>query len=212
MHDIDLGGESESFEAMGEEESFAEAQLDEAEETELAAELLSVGSEAELDQFFGDLLKKVGSAVGSVIKPGGINLLSTTLKGLALKALPQLGSAIGGMVGGPTGGRIGGALASQAGRAFGLELEGLSTEEAEYETARHFCRFATDAVKNYMEKKPAGNPVAATRAALLDAAKRHAPGLVSTLREANGSAHQMAAGTQSGRWVRRGNKLIVIGA
>lgn len=211
MHDIDLGGEMESYETMGEEEAYGEAQLDEAEETELAAELLSVGSEAELEQFFGDLLKKVGSAVGSVIKPANVKLLTNTLKGLAKKALPQVGSALGSMIGGPAGGRIGGALASQAGRAFGLELEGLSTEEAEYETAKHFCRFAADAMKNFIQKKPGTNPVTATRAALVDAAKRHAPGLVSTLR-AGGGAHELGQAAQSGRWVRRGNKLIVIGA
>ena len=212
MHDIDLGGEAESFEAAGEEESFAEMQLDEAEETEMAAELLSVGSEAELEQFFGDLVKKVGSAIGSVVKPAGINFLTRTLKGLAKKALPQVGAAIGGLIGGPSGGRVGGALASQAGRAFGLELEGLSPEEAEYEMARQFCRFAADAAKNLVQKPSAANPAQAARSALVEAAKRHAPGLVPTLRTANGHAVEAAAGAQSGRWVRRGNKLIVIGA
>lgn len=212
MHDIDLGGEMESYETMGEEESFGEAQLEEADETELTAELLSVGSEAELDQFFGDLLKKVGSAVGSAIKPGHVQALTNALKGVAKRALPQIGSAIGGMIGGPTGGRIGGTLASQAGRAFGLELEGLSSEEAEYETARHFCRFAADAVKNYVQKKPGANPVAAARGALVEAAKRHAPGLVPMVRGGNGGAAELTTGSQSGRWVRRGNKLIVFGA
>ena len=35
---------------------------------ELAAELLGVASEAELDRFLGDLIKKAGRAVGQFVK------------------------------------------------------------------------------------------------------------------------------------------------
>ena len=71
--------ESVGYEAEGE---FAGefGQLSEEEEVELALELLSVSSEAELDQFLGKLMKgawkgikKVGAVVGKVAKPlGGV--------------------------------------------------------------------------------------------------------------------------------------------
>ncbi|MGH8614456.1 MAG: hypothetical protein ACREYF_21155 [Gammaproteobacteria bacterium] len=42
--------------------------FDEATEMELASELLAVSDEAELDQFLGSLIKKVGGAVGKFVK------------------------------------------------------------------------------------------------------------------------------------------------
>jgi hypothetical protein len=132
---------------------------------------------------------------------------------VAKQALPQLGSAIGGMFGGATGSKIGGTLASQAGKMFGLELEGLSSEDREFEVARHFIRFASDATKRFLTKGPSANPVGAARSALMTAAKRHAPGLISVLRQPNGYGQEAHAetGAQSGRWMRRGTKLILFG-
>ena len=46
------------------------------------------------------------------------------------------GSALGGMVGGPLGAQLGGSLANMAGSALGLELEGLSNEDREFEAAK----------------------------------------------------------------------------
>src|SRR5262245_38518472 len=111
MHDIDRTTtefelESDSFETEagefefgdetefeGHEASEMESPFNDLQEMELAAELLSVQSEEELEQFLGNLfkkvwkgLKKVGSFVGRVAKPlGGI------LKGIAKKALPVVG-------------------------------------------------------------------------------------------------------------------------
>lgn len=218
MHDLDIGGsELETYEGQPEqaEEAYAEESLGETDEMELAGELLSVGSEAELEQFLGDLVKSVGRAVG---KLSGIPIppaLTTALKGVAKKALPQLGSAIGGMFGGATGGKIGGQVASQAGKMFGLELEGLSSEDREFEVARHFIRFASDAAKSFLKKGAGSNPVSAARGALLTAARRRAPGLITALRQADDhlrEGEEAEAGGQSGRWVRRGKKLILFGA
>jgi len=78
MHDIDRtqlemtpemeGYEFEQFEAeqfgMGE----TGAVFNEVEEMELASELLGVSNEQELDRFLGDLIKKVGHAVGQVVR------------------------------------------------------------------------------------------------------------------------------------------------
>ena len=74
--------------------------LNEVEELELAAELLSISSEEELDQFLGKLfkrvwkgVKKVGRFVGKVASP-----LGKVLKGIAKKALPFVGGALGSFI------------------------------------------------------------------------------------------------------------------
>src|SRR5215475_2084865 len=56
----------QEFETYG--EYSQEGPFSEAEEMELAAELLTVSSEAELDQFLGNLFKKASRAVGGLIK------------------------------------------------------------------------------------------------------------------------------------------------
>jgi hypothetical protein len=70
------------------------------------------------------------------------------LKPLAKAALSIEGRALGTFVGGPVGGK----LASAAGRMFGLELEGLSAEDREFEVARRFVRFASATTKNALER------------------------------------------------------------
>ena len=62
-------------------------------------------------------------------------------------------------------------------------------------------RFAGDTVKNAVAQ-PQANPVAAAGAGAQQAAQVHAPGLLGS-----GSP----GGASSGRWVRRGGKIIVMG-
>ena len=96
---------------------------------ELAAELLGVANEQELDRFLGSLIQKAGRAVGQFVKSPTGQALGGILKGAAKQALPVVGSALGGYLGGEKGAQMGGQLASAAGRVFGLELEGLSPED-----------------------------------------------------------------------------------
>jgi hypothetical protein len=116
--------EFETYESAGEAEADNEynkqGTFSEAEEMELAAELLSVSNEAELEQFLGSLFKKAGAFVSSALGKD----LTHRLKGLAKKALPMLGSAIGNSFAPGVGGVVGGGLASSLGGALGLELEG----------------------------------------------------------------------------------------
>src|SRR5262245_22715865 len=105
-------------------ESALESPFTETEEMELAAELLKITSEAEMDQFIGKLfkgawrgLKKVGSAIGKVARP-----LGKALKGLAKVALPIAGKVAGGFFGGPLGGAIGGKLGSIVSKALEMEF------------------------------------------------------------------------------------------
>jgi hypothetical protein len=191
----------ESFEYDFEAENSESGVFNESEEMELAAELLEVRDEAELEQFLGDLIKKAGSAIGKVVKSPIGQAIGGVLKTAAKKALPLAGTALGGMFGGPLGAQLGGSLANMAGGALGLELEGLSGEDREFEAAKQFVRFAADTVKNAVAQ-PQSNPVAAAAAAIQQAAKVHAPGLLGS-----GASH----GATSGHWVRQGANIIVVG-
>jgi hypothetical protein len=131
-----------SSEAPTHEADAYEMLMQEAEEMELATELLEVSNEHELDQFLGSLISKVGKGLGDFVKSPVGQALGGVLKSAAKAALPIAGSALGGLVGGPAGAALGGNLASSAGHMFGLELEGLSSEDREFEVARRFVRLA----------------------------------------------------------------------
>jgi hypothetical protein len=183
----------------------AESPFSEAEETELAMELLSVASEEELDQFLGKLvkgawkgLKKVGKAVGKIAKPlGGV------LKGLAKKALPFVGGALGTLIPIPgVGTALGSALGSAVSKALEAELVGLQSEERQFEAARRFVRIAGCAAQQAARAADSADPQVSVRQAVLDAARRHVPRLAAA-----------SAGSQAGgRWVRRGGQIVIEGA
>ncbi len=219
MHDIDqtlteleeegMGDvfEPGEFEFEYEEEGGYELEspFDESEEMELAAELLEITDEAELEQFLGSLFKKVARKVGRVFRSAPFRALGGVLKRVARRVLPIAGAAIGTYFGGPAGGAIGSRLAPIAGRLFGLELEGLSPEDQELEVARRFVRLAGTAAKKVLVSPSTASPSSVAKTALTQAAKRHAPGLVGGGKSTTGSTGR------SGRWIRRGRKIILLG-
>jgi hypothetical protein len=194
--------EGEQLESSGES---GPGVLAETAEMELAAELLEVRDEQELDRFLGNLIRKVGSAVGTVVSSPIGRAIGGTLKGVIKTALPVAGGALGTFVGGPLGTAIGSNLASAAGSALGLELEGLSQEDREYEAARQFVRFASEAVNNAAQS-PSPDPIAAARSAIAMAARRFAPGLL----RGRGMSAPALRDTRGGRWVRQGRNIVVV--
>jgi hypothetical protein len=185
----------------------------ETEQMELASALLEVTNEAELDRFLGDLIGRAGQAIGRFVKSPEGQAIGGILKGAAKQALPGIGSAVGGYFGGATGAKLGGDLASAAGRVFGLELEGLSGEDREFEVARRYVTFAGEAVKNLASAPPGSDPRTAANAAAAAAARTYAPGLMSPVQagwEPQPPSPPPTAG-RSGRWVRRGAKIILYG-
>jgi uncharacterized protein (DUF697 family) len=191
-------GEQEDDEYEGEEEVFSEEQVQ-----EYAAELLSVSSEQELDYFLGDLIKAAGKAIKSPLgkQIGGI------LKGVAKKALPVAAGVLGNVVAPGVGGMIGSKLGSAAASLFELELEGMSPEDQEFEAAKQFVRLAADASKNASKAPPGANPARVAKQSMTQAASKYAPGLLNGKATATGSA----SGAQSGRWVRRGQRIVLLG-
>jgi uncharacterized protein (DUF697 family) len=184
----------------------------EAEEMELAAELLEVSNEQELEQFLGDFIKKAGKAIGGIIKSPIGQAIGGVLKSAAKVALPIAGGALGTFVGGPIGTSIGSSLGSMAGKALGLELEGLSQEDREFEAARQFVRFAGETVKNALEAPPNANPFASAKAAAVEAAREHAPGLLDdSFKQSGHHHHHHHHLNHHGRWVRHGDKIALYG-
>jgi hypothetical protein len=238
MHDIDRttleygqemsGFEAEQFEfGQGEwsGEGGQQGLLSEADEMELANELLSVSNEEELEQFLGNFLRKAASVAGRVIKSPIGQAVGGVLKGVAKKALPLAGGAIGGYFGGPLGAKIGSGLASAAGGALGLEAEGeMMGEDREFEGAKTFVRLAADTV-NRASQARGGDPRQIAQAAATAAARQFAPGLLGKGGQMGGAASQGrgqggafgSAGAMSGqrggsgRWARQGRKIVLYG-
>lgn len=229
-NEFEYEGEGEfEFEFEGEGEFEFEGELEgEALELELATELLEVTNEYELEQFLGNVFKKIGRGVSSFAKsPIGKGLLGG-LKSIAKKALPIAGGALGNLVAPGVGGMIGNKLGSFASSMFEMELEGLSNEDREFEVARRFVRFASDATRRASSAAAAGAPPrAAVGSALKQAAYNHAPGLLRKRRGAGGRYGGRPVGRRSyggggydnggaegttGTWVRDGNNIIVYGA
>lgn len=231
------GLSGEAFEGGGYQE-YQELPFPEMMEDELAAELLEVRSDQELDHFLGSLFSKVANTIGRAVKSPVGKALGGVLKRVAKQALPLIGKAVGSFFGGPVGGAIGGQVASTASSAFGLEYEGLSPEDRDFEVARRYVRFAGEAAKRATYGRPDAEPTGVAKAALIEAAKTHAPGSLAPPRPdapaapAYPSAHPSppsgvprpapptchdcggTSGTHSrtGKWVRRGRHIVLLGA
>ena len=215
---LEFEGDSEAYEL----ESASEAApckchsrpreaLSEAEEMELATELLEISDESELDQFLGKFIKQIGRKVGKFVRSPIGGALLKALKGAALTAVPGLGPVVGAAT------ALGAAVKSvspaeeptpeAASEIFGLELEGLSPEGQEFEVARRFVRFGAEAVAQATKADPAVPPEHATSQAVNRAAERHAPGL--GRQQSRSGARGMRHPGRSGRWERRGRHIIL---
>lgn len=194
--------------------------LSEVDEMELAAEMLEINDEEELDQFLGKFIKRVGRRVKKFVKSPVGGALFKALKGAAVNAVPGLGPVIGAAT------ALGSAVKNvagepppeptveEAGEIFGLELEGLSPEDQEFEVARRFVRFGAEAVSQAADASESESPHEAVQQAVNRAAARHAPGLQqqrrrSYYRARYGSGSPSGQG-RSGRWVRRGRQVILL--
>lgn len=237
MHDLDrtlrtyeseTGGDWELGEEMEMEmEAFDhEGPFSESEEMELAAELLSLESEDEVEQFLGKLFKKIGSGLKTVIKP-----LGKILKPIAKAALPIAGKVAGSFFGGPVGGAIGGKLGTFASKLFEMELEGMDPGQQEMEVARRVVRLAGSAAQKAAAAPPSAPPMAVAKAAVSSAARLHAPGLLRGRfgRRLTGGGSSYGGTSygpspnpslpgdprrcrqKSGAWIRRDGKVILLG-
>lgn len=196
MHDIDRTqleweqyehdlGAPQAYEFPQEfEGEYGEVPLHEANEMELAVELLEVTNEAELEAFLGNVFGAVGRTLGRFARSDAGAALTGLVRNAARDALPTVGGAIGDWAAPGRGGAIGSRLAQQAGQLLGLELEGLSPQEQEFEAARQFVRFAGSAYANAATAPRDAHPLAAAQQAATAAAHQFAPGIAPVLAEA----------------------------
>lgn len=190
MHDLGRT-QMESFEYDFEAETGV---FSEAETTALATELMSVHGDAELEQFLGKLIKGAGRALGAFIKSPTGKALGGILKGAAKQAIPVVGGGLGRLIGGEKGGQIG----TDLGAVVSANIN--SDPEFEFETAKDFVRMAAEAVKQVAAAAPSADAASTAKAAVSAAAAKHLPALL-----------QAAARTAEGKWVRRGNSIVLLG-
>lgn len=176
-----------------------------AREIAMASELLEVQTEAELEQFLGGLVRKAAGAVGDVAGSGAGRALRGVLKRAAGRALPAVGHAVGRRWG-SSARDLGERVGRSAGSLLGLELEGLSREDREFEVARAFVRFA-DAAAREVAAAPSFLPAAdVAKSAVTSAAQQHLPGLLPSV----SSGAEASQG--GGRWVRHDDRIVIHGA
>lgn len=225
MHDLDRT--LRAYEGELELESYdQEGPFSESEEMELAAELLSLQGEEELEQFLGGLFKKIGGGLKKVFRP-----LGKILKPIAKAALPIAGKVAGSFFGGPVGGMIGGKLGSMASNLFEMEMEGMDPGQMEMEVARRVVRLAGAAAQKAAAAPPSAPPMAVAKKAVAAAAQQHAPGLLrgrfgqrltgggapgrygpGLIPEPQPSARPCHCKRRGGSWIRRGNQIVLLGA
>ena len=160
----------------------------------LAAGLLEVASDTELEHFLFELV-----AADGAIAPTAADALVRVLKRVARPLFPVHGSALASGLGASRTD-----LKATAARIFGLELEGLSPEDKEFEVARQFIRLAGDVIDNVRGNAGggtgagavAGHAQAMAERALQQAAQRHAPGL-------------LTSDARDGCWQRQGRRIVV---
>jgi hypothetical protein len=194
-------------------EAEAEAQLD-----ELAAELLEVGSEGELDQFLGRLIQRVASSLGTRVRGPmgrrlGLHLKRALRRMPSFMAFQRAGGGSRWRSGARRLTRLGagsppvqgdGAVASEV---FGLELEGLSHEDQELEMARRVVQLAADAAQTALSTPHEEREEEVSQGAVARAMERYAPGLIGT----RPLATPLRGSVTSGRWVRKGNRITLLG-
>lgn len=204
----ELEGEGEYGEGEGEygELGGAAGPLSEAQEIGLASELLEINNEAELEQFLGSLISKVGRAAGGFIKSPVGQALGGILKGVAKKALPLVGGALGSMIAPGVGTALGSQLGSAASNLFELELESMPQDEAEFEVARRMVGLTAAAASHAAQAPVGANPRTVARNAVAHAAREYAPGLHRQMTQQSGRVGARTGPGSRGAGARRGSQ------
>lgn len=210
-----------------EESDYAHELSEEQMEYELAAELLAAGNEAELDQFFGRLIRRAAKGVAGFARSNIGRTLIGGLKSVAKAGLPIAGKVVGGMFGGPVGSALGSKLGGLAANMFEVQMEGMSQEDREFEVARRIVRLSKAATHNTITNAKRGlrvPPRTLVTNSIKQAAVVHAPGLLVPVSNigVNGTPYMGPAGGgaaannddfsglgNSGTWMRDGDQIIV---
>jgi hypothetical protein len=143
-------------------------------DSELAARLLDVVNESELDEFVGGLVAEAARSTSRGIPVDTGRALVGVLRKTVERTLPTLTIALGDE---RRPGSAGTHTAHTAARVFGIELEGMSAEDRDFEIARQFVRFA-QAAALHAARTSASDPITAADDAVARARREFAPGLL----------------------------------
>lgn len=143
--------------------------------TEAATELLEVAGRPALPALLARVLRNAARTAGRTMDRAVEGELVRLLQRAARIALPAAGIAS----------RDG---AAQASRFFGIELEGLSPEDQEFESARRFIQLIEAAARDAAVGSQRLPPAIAAWLAASRAAKRFAPGWLAAQRTPPGAA------------------------
>lgn len=165
-----------------------------------ATRLLEMTSQPELDALLDGVLRTAARAAGAGLSPAAAHAVAVAtrrgLRGLGRAVLPVAGRSYDAWVR-PGGGSQGAAETLRVSRLLGLPLEGLSTEDREYEIATAYVRFAHVAADRAFRLARSAPPEAAADRALSSARREAFPALRPRVRR--------------GRWRRRGDQVVVEG-
>jgi hypothetical protein len=176
---------------------------EEAELDELATQLLEVVDERELDEFLGRLISRAAGAARQFARSDTGRALTNIAKDAARQALPVIGRGVGGLIS-PQAARGGETMGRGLGQALGLELDGMSPQDQQFEVARGYVRWLQTAARTSGRLANRLPPELAVRRAATAAARTYAPGLVPII---GGSG----SGRTHGRWERRGDAIVLYG-
>jgi hypothetical protein len=210
MHDLDRQ-QLEHYEAEGDFGESGEgpigSELTETQELALAGEVLEISSEAELEEFLGDLWDRTKAAASNLYNSSAVQTALPYVKAVGAKVLPVAAGKLADAAWKGSGDYVKAGTGALIDQWLKDELEGLSAEDRELALARRYIRFAHDALLRAArtpERVPA--PVAG-QVAVRDAARSHIPGVVPFLPQLNGGSP--ADEPAAGRWVRHGSTIVI---
>jgi hypothetical protein len=147
------------------------------------------------------MIREAGTAAGATLQPTDQHAIASVLKEAVHEVLPA-SIHHGATMQTSVGAQLGSSLSAKAGQVLGLELEGLSSEDREFEALKQFVRFAGQTVQNAVNAASGSDPHHNAHRAATDAAQVYAPGLFAESPHAPGN---------SGRWVACHDRIILFG-
>ena len=214
MHDLDrqqlerqegLGEYGEATGTMG-------AELTEAQELALASEVLEISNEEELEQFLGDLWNATKAAASKAYNSDVVKAAIPGLKAVGVAVLPKAAGWLANRYAPGTGDMASAGVQAAVDQWLKEELEGLSGEDREFETARRYVRFVDDTFRRAAQTPDRVSPPVAAQVVLRDAAREHVPGLVPFLVQLRNGSPVGGSGVEaaaSGSWTRQGSLIVI---
>jgi hypothetical protein len=183
------------------------SELTESQELALASEVLEIASEAELEEFLGDLWNGTKAAASRVYNSAAVQKALPYAKAVGAKVLPVAAGKLADLAWKGSGDFVKAGAGALIDQWLKEELEGLSAEDRELALARRYVRFAHDALLRAARTPERVPPRVAGQVAVRDAARSHIPGVVPFLAQLNGGSP--AGEPAAGRWVRRGSTIEI---